>query len=70
MNTELLLNSNQPQAIHLQAILAETCAGLRLDKAIAMTFSQFSREKMQQWIHQGVVYLDGAPIMSIKHKVK
>ena len=55
--------------IKLDAILAEEHKGVRLDKALAMVFSQFSREKIQQWIHQGVVIVNGTPITSIKHKV-
>jgi 23S rRNA pseudouridine1911/1915/1917 synthase len=61
---------NQVQEINLDVVLPEEYKNLRLDKALATAFSQFSREKMQQWIHQGVVLVNGTPITSIKQKVQ
>ena len=36
-------------------------AGLRLDQALAEVFSEFSRSKLQSWIKDGHVLLDGVP---------
>lgn len=63
-------SSTKTQAINLSSVLLEEHKGLRLDKALALTFTQFSREKIQHWIEQGVVFVNGTPILSIKHKVK
>jgi 23S rRNA pseudouridine1911/1915/1917 synthase len=65
MNTKI-----QTQEIKLSSVLPEEYKNLRLDKALATAFSQFSREKIQQWIHAGVVFINGTPITSIKHKVQ
>lgn len=62
--------NNQTQDINLDAILPEEYKNLRLDKALATTFSQFSREKIQQWIQQGVVLVNNVPATSIKVKVQ
>ncbi len=62
--------NNQTQEINLEAVLTEEYKNLRLDKVLATTFSQYSREKIQQWIQQGVVSMNGRPITSIKHKVQ
>jgi len=43
-------------------------AGLRLDQALAELFSEFSRAKLQSWIKDGHVLLDGAASLP-KHKV-
>ncbi len=61
---------NKIQEINLDAVLPEEFKNLRLDKALATVFSQYSREKVQQWIQQGVVLINGTPITSIKHKVQ
>lgn len=61
---------NQTQDINLDAVLPEEYKNLRLDKALATTFSQFSREKIQQWIQQGVVLVNKVPVTSIKLKVQ
>lgn len=65
------MNPNKStQAISLNAEIPEDAKNLRLDKVLASVFSQFSREKIQQWIQQGTVLLNGTPITSIKHKVQ
>ncbi len=43
-------------------------AGLRLDQALAKLLPEYSRARLQDWITQGWVTLDGAPASS-KHKV-
>lgn len=43
-------------------------AGLRLDQALAKLLPEYSRARLQDWVTQGWVTLDGAPASS-KHKV-
>ncbi len=45
-----------------------SCAGLRLDRALAQLFPQHSRTRLQGWLKDGHVQLDGAP-RDAKHKV-
>ena len=37
------------------------CSGMRLDQAAAQLFPEFSRARLQQWIKDGELRLDGAP---------
>ena len=41
--------------------IADELAGRRLDQALAELLPQFSRSRLQQWIDQGRVLLDGVP---------
>lgn len=43
-------------------------AGLRLDQALARLLPDYSRSRLQSWIEQGQVTLDGATV-AVKHKV-
>lgn len=47
--------------IQHDAVVPETLSGKRLDQAAAEVFPDFSRARLQQWIKQGVLSLDGAP---------
>ena len=47
--------------IHLTATLAQATVGQRLDQALAHTFPQHSRSRLQQWIKEGFVHVDSAP---------
>lgn len=49
------MDNNQP----LIAIIPDESAGLRLDKALARLYPEYSRARLQQWIKQGYVSLDG-----------
>lgn len=40
--------------------IPEELAGQRLDQALARLFPQFSRSRLQKWIREGLVQLDGA----------
>ncbi len=40
----------------------QECAGARLDQALARLVPEFSRSRLQQWIRDGAVLLDGAPV--------
>ncbi len=44
-------------------------AGMRLDQAIAVLFPDFSRARLQQWIKQGMVSVDGEIAMRPRDKV-
>lgn len=43
----------------LSGKVPEELAGQRLDQALAQLFSQFSRSRLQQWLKQGCVLVDG-----------
>ena len=45
-----------------------SCAGLRLDRALAQLFPEHSRTRLQHWLRDGYVLLDGAA-RDAKHKV-
>jgi len=53
---------------HFNAEIPPELAGLRLDQALAELFSEFSRAKLQSWIKDGHVLLDGTA-KTPKHKV-
>ena len=44
------------------------CAGMRLDLALVRLLPEYSRSRLQEWVGQGLVKLDGAPA-SVKQKV-
>ncbi len=45
------------------------CAGLRLDQALARLMPQHSRSRLQSWLREGHVLLDGAAHTDVKRKV-
>ena len=44
------------------------CAGMRLDQVLARLLPEYSRSRLQDWVAQGLVKLDGMPA-TIKQKV-
>lgn len=44
---------------HLHGEVPDSLAGQRLDQALAQLFSQYSRSRLQQWLKQGCVRVDG-----------
>ena len=48
-----------PKQISLSQRIAEDSAGLRLDQAAVTLFPEFSRGRLQQWIKQGELTIDG-----------
>ncbi|MDE2599745.1 MAG: 23S rRNA pseudouridine(1911/1915/1917) synthase RluD [Rhodocyclaceae bacterium] len=46
----------------------EACAGMRLDAALARMFPEHSRSRLQAWLKDGHIRLDGEP-RDAKHKV-
>ncbi|WP_338849007.1 RluA family pseudouridine synthase [Massilia sp. W12] len=57
-----------PDLSPLSLTLQEEDAGLRLDKALAMHLPQFSRSRLQTWLEQGHILIDGKPARA-KHIV-
>lgn len=43
----------------LETVIPETSRGARLDQALAALFPEYSRSRIQQWIHAGRVAVDG-----------
>ncbi len=48
----------------LSATVADELAGQRLDKILAQIFSDYSRARLQQWVSDGVVLVDGKQLRS------
>ena len=46
----------------LQAQVPDALAGRRLDQVLAELFSDFSRSRLQQWVKDGCVLVDGKPM--------
>ncbi|MDR0564339.1 MAG: 23S rRNA pseudouridine(1911/1915/1917) synthase RluD [Azoarcus sp.] len=44
------------------------CAGLRLDQALARLFSQYSRSRLQAWLREGLIRVEGK-VLDAKAKV-
>ncbi len=55
---------NEPsgETRRLQARVPDTLAGKRLDQILAELFSDFSRSRLQQWVKDGAVLVDGRPM--------
>lgn len=48
-----------PTILQHEVIVPEECAGLRLDKVMATLFPAYSRSRLQEWIQQGQVLVNG-----------
>ncbi|SEP12604.1 23S rRNA pseudouridine(1911/1915/1917) synthase RluD [Aquisalimonas asiatica] len=46
--------------LELDATIPESSAGLRLDRALADVFPDYSRSRLQQWLKEGAITVDGA----------
>lgn len=44
-----------------QTTLPATACGQRLDRALALAFPEFSRSRLQQWLDEGRILIDGKP---------
>ncbi|MSP95665.1 MAG: RluA family pseudouridine synthase [Betaproteobacteria bacterium] len=53
----------------IRAVIPVECAGLRLDQALARLFPQYSRSRLQAWLKNGVLQVDGSAPQS-KHRVR
>lgn len=69
LNPFIYVLDTMTQPIFLQATLPEHLNGLRLDQALSALFSDYSRARLQTWIHEGNVWVDGK-ILRPKDKVK
>ncbi len=47
------------QEVQHNAVISDEQAGQRLDQALAGLFSDYSRSRLQQWIREGMVLVDG-----------
>jgi len=54
---------------HLVARVEADLAGLRLDQALAALFPDFSRSRLQQWVRQGQVSVDGHTVLRPRDRV-
>ena len=43
-----------------QSILGEDCAGKRLDQALCEVFPEYSRSRLQLWLKENKITVDGA----------
>jgi 23S rRNA pseudouridine1911/1915/1917 synthase len=46
-----------PSSVH--AVIPADCAGLRLDQALARLFPQYSRARLQAWLKEGALLIEG-----------
>ena len=58
-----------PTADSLRLLVPEDCAGLRLDQALARLLPEHSRSRLQAWMRQGRVRLDGVVVGENKRKL-
>ncbi len=59
-STPARLNINrQTEHKYLAAVVPESCAGKRVDQVLAQVFHQYSRSRLQQWIRDGRVRVNG-----------
>ncbi len=61
-------NANTPADDVIHFVIPADCVGLRLDQALARLLPEYSRSRLQEWVAQNQVLLDGAPAIS-KQKV-
>ncbi len=55
---------------HYNATIPPEMAGSRLDKALAELFPSYSRARLQQWVRDGYVQVNGTAVLRGKDKVK
>lgn len=48
------------EILELDANIPESAAGMRLDRALADVFPDYSRSRLQQWLKEGAITVDGA----------
>ncbi len=61
-------NYTSPDVSSLAFTVPGDCAGLRLDQALARLMPEYSRSRLQEWIAQGLVTVEGAAA-TVKQKV-
>ncbi len=45
----------------IETTMPSDCAGLRLDQALVRLFPDFSRSRLQRWVREGCILLNGVP---------
>jgi len=58
-----------PGGTTLVTTVPESLAGERLDRALGRLFAQFSRARMQRWVRDGRVRVDGRPCLDTRARV-
>ena len=53
------MNDSDTQRRQMQAVVPEEMVGRRLDQALAELFPEYSRSRLQQWVKDGEVLVDG-----------
>lgn len=56
-------------SVYLSRKVPENMAGIRLDKALAELFPDYSRNRLQQWIVGGQVLVNQSPLLRAKDKL-
>ncbi len=57
------------QSIQLCGVVAPSQNGVRLDQALVALFSDYSRSRLQSWVQQGWITIDGKVAQRAKEKV-
>jgi len=52
------------ERVTLEGVIPDSSNGLRLDQALALLFPEHSRSRLQQWLKQGQILLEGEPAAS------
>ena len=53
----------------LNLVVPDTCSGRRLDQVLAELLPQHSRNRLQNWVKDGAVQVDGKVVSEPKHKL-
>lgn len=67
-NYNTIMNKTTKQLINHQIIIPREFAGLRLDQVLAKLLPQYSRSRLQGWLNDGKIWLNGAQ-KNAKYKV-
>ena len=51
-------------------MVAEAEEGERIDKLVVKRSPNWSRAKVQQWIQQGLIFVDGKPVKKGSYRLK
>ena len=58
------------QSIALRHTFDEKVYSMRLDAALSQQFTDYSRSRIQEWIKNGYVLVNGETVTSTKHKMQ
>lgn len=64
------MNTNLQHTICLEADVTENLQGERLDKALAILFSEYSRSRLKEWLEAGLVQVNSITIQKPRQKVQ